>query len=156
MFFNLPQIKRKNLLFDPKQNDVFFGQPTEKINFSPVLVQVPLPIVPPQPSCSTQLYQSWIRALLLKSLQEQGNSVTCSKLSSAIRVKFVNICSYSTSVYEHLSTSCLLKLFTYVKCFNFILGGFIRHNMDTLLVCMVKQRIGCSCKVSIACSTKAL
>lgn len=135
MVFNLPQIKRekRNLLFDPKQNDVFFGQATEQTNFSPVLDQVPLPV---QPSCSTQLYQSWIRALLLKSLQEQRNSVPCCKLSSAILVKLVNICSYSTSVYGHLSTSCLLKLFTSVKCFT--LGGFTKHN--TLLVCMGKPR----------------
>lgn len=96
MVFNLPQ--RKISCFT--QNKIMFSlasQPKQS-TLSPLLVHVPLPTVPPQLSSSTQLYQSQIRALLLKSLQEQESSAFYSKFSSSLLVKFINICSYSTSM----------------------------------------------------------
>lgn len=97
MFFNLPQIKGKSLVW-PKTKLFSLASQLKKISSVPSVDPSPFPIVPPQQSCSMQLYQSWIRAflaiLLLKNLQQES-SATCSKFNSAILIKFVNICSYS-------------------------------------------------------------
>lgn len=129
---------KENLLFDPKQN-CFLWPANWKISSGL------FPIVHPQQSCSMQLYQSWIRALLLKNLQEQDSSATCSKFSPAILVKFVNICSYSTSV---LMDVCPHSVF--FSCLIIYFVRFCKTIYIYLLVCLVKLRFWCNCRVSIS------